>query len=213
VLTNVISSTYFAPLAASAEDKITERMEEFYRILLLLSPIYVALIVGFRDFLVLWVGEAFARSAFTTGIVLSATAWLAAFSFGTYTLVQAQGRSKVAATITLGSIVPSALALYTLTSLLGVVGAAVAALLRTGGLFCAYLLATKRLGCPLRALALQGGILASAAFCSVALERGVPSVVAGCIHVLASTLVAFRHRPKSIDVVVADHLTKLRIFG
>lgn len=124
-------SVLFPRLAAAAEKDAKDLLKFGSRVLLLaVTPAAVAGLLILRPFLELWIGKDIANEATPPGLVLMAGFWFYALTFMPLAYFQARERARIPALTYVAEIVIFAPLLYFLIAGFGVVGAAVAWLLR-----------------------------------------------------------------------------------
>jgi hypothetical protein len=124
-------SVLFPRLAAASEKNARDLLKFGSRMLLLtVTPAAVAGLLVLRPFLELWIGKDIANEATPPGLVLMAGFWFHALTFMPLAYFQARERARVPALTYVAEIVVFAPLLYFLIVSFGIVGAAVAWLLR-----------------------------------------------------------------------------------
>lgn len=126
-----LSRTLFPYLSADTPEQATSRaVESAITVAAVVIPIVVLSMFLMRPFLNLWMGVRFAQHAAIVGETLLCGIWLNGLATIPFAMLQAQGRPDVVAKFHLAELVPFIVVLWYGLHYLGLVGAAVAWVLR-----------------------------------------------------------------------------------
>lgn len=199
IVTNALSTTFFVRLASEAQNGIAAGVHDYYRLVLMTAPLYVSLAGFFGPALSLWIGSEFSMVAKNVAVLLAVSSWLAAINYTPYTLLQAQGKSRVTATIAALTFAPTILALFVMIKMWGVLGAAIAATVRSLLLAAFHIAASNAQGFPLPVATLHTCLVLSAAAVGLGFDPSPLSAGALLIILSFSIWLSVATRPRGLD--------------
>ncbi len=181
IIPGAISRAIFPRLASSKPD---EAKALSARVLVITALLYggicASTILLMDPLLTLWLGEAFADRAGVPATILVTSIWLNSLIFAPYWLIHSQHRPDLIAKLHLGLLIPFAGVLILLTMQFGIVGAAVAAALRSLFDFGGHLALSGILRRVVLPLALPLALLAAATLAHLTIDDWLTAFLLAC---------------------------------
>jgi O-antigen/teichoic acid export membrane protein len=199
VLPSALAQTLFPRLSGLSEAEATELTGNSFRTMSLVIAIAcVPAILLVRPFFIVWLGSQFAAAASPVAQILLVAVWINSLAGLPFTLVRARGQPEIAARFHLLELVPFVVILYFLTGSFGLIGAAVAWLLRVC-VDAVLLIRASRLPASSYAfLPLSAGMVAVAALVAFA----VSLTLVEAILLALSSFITLGFLARSLDPVV-----------
>lgn len=213
IIPTALTNALFPRLSAmqSTEDIAALARESILILVTLMTaPVMIAILLA-GPALALWLGDAFAVRATLPAEILLVAFWFNALALLPFTLLQARGRPQTVALVLAVELVPYLAALYVGLYYFGLVGCAVAFLLRCALDYVLLSACADRRAIPVRSIATGTVLLAL----TIALGRFTtaftgPWIIAAVLLIVLAAAESWRAAPAQIRTLMSKQLALLR---